>query len=121
MIPGPRDSTRRPRRKITPRSYSFRTLSPLMTKAKTKMTIVAAGPNIPSSFCQSRQVWCIREWPHREAHAIDAHNLDTLANRNRLLGNRIPVLAVDKDFSARGAGDDRLFDLADLAKQTFTA
>src|SRR5512140_3093536 len=100
-MPGPRDATRRPRRKMTARSYSLRILMPLMTNPTAKTNTVAAGPNIaaslqsPLALRRRRPLGGARglRSRHRYASHLDAQtahlgDLRLLTYLDRLVGDR---------------------------------
>src|SRR5579864_185726 len=88
-MPGPLTAVKRPKVKITPRSYSFNTLKALnsINAAMTTTTIMPMPMSISLSRCWFRRL-------HYKLQAVPLHHPHGIADAQRCATFRIPYLAV---------------------------
>src|SRR5208337_839213 len=99
MRPGPLAHWRdRPRRKITPRSYSFRILMALMRNRNT--SAMSTKPKVP--IAASLRFLCYPA--HPEFQVPDRQHFNGFLGGDGLVAQRLPVFAVDEDSSFGSQG-----------------
>ena len=99
--PGPWAApSRRPSRKTTPRSYSLSTLTQREAgRSPDDDRPIAEGDR---SVHPRAPAWLHSGGAHaQQRQAVDRHHFDRLAGRDRLLGHRVPDLAVHEHLAAR--------------------
>src|SRR5688572_1871966 len=108
MRPGPLTPSKRPRKKMTPRSYSRRTLIELVSSMKTSTT--TALQKIGSSVIASLLFLVGRD---EQRQPLDAIHVQLLPARHRAARNGVPGLAVNTDGSATREVRERFGAIAD--------